>query len=620
MKKLYKNSVMIICLVLLSILSTKVNAQHFNFEGGNPSAPFWTLYIAEATLSSVDLKADDEIAIFDGETMVGAFTLIQLCTPENQFDNVLLAFNTLASGNPGYTPGNNVLFKCWDANLEIEISDFEINFDDPYGDAWTQNVFPSEDGEYSIVHLGFEWVHTGNLAGTISDEINSQPIAGALIEVSGELSYSGATDAYGNYQIEDIESGIYRVTANAEGYFPKTINPVEILVGETTTIDFALEAIIKTQTYNLVTGYQFVSTRLIMDDPDVQNILSGILDNLDFVRNSEGYMLRKIGPNWINSIGDWVTTEGYLFKMNSDDSFEISGEEINEYTPIELSTGYQIISYLPSDPRDCEEVFSNILDNLDFVRNSAGAMFRKIGPNWINSIGDMQPGEGYLVKMLADDILISPFPCPEIPTITYEGQVYNTVLIGEQCWLKENLNVGTLINGSEQMLDNGIIEKYCYENNTINCNEYGGLYQWNEMMQYTTTQGEQGICPDGWHLPNDDEWKILEGTVDSQYPVGDPEWDDIGWRGYDAGLNLKSTTGWYGGGNGSGLYNFEALPSGYRDVYGNFSGLTFNNDFWTSSEDGSSYAWDRYLNFSKGEVWRTSGHKNTGFSVRCLQD
>jgi hypothetical protein len=135
MKKHYKNYLKIICLVFLSILSTNVNAQHFNFEGGNPSAPFWTLYIAEATLSSVDLEAGDEIAIFDGDIMVGAITLAQVCTPENQFDNVLLAFNTLASGNPGYTPGNNVLFKCWDASLEIEIPDFEISFDNPYGDA-----------------------------------------------------------------------------------------------------------------------------------------------------------------------------------------------------------------------------------------------------------------------------------------------------------------------------------------------------------------------------------------------------------------------------------------------------------------------------------------------------
>jgi len=78
-------------------------------------------------------------------------------------------------------------------------------------------------------------------------------------------------------------------------------------------------------------------------------------------------------------------------------------------------------------------------------------------------------------------------PCPGIPTVTYQGQVYNTVLIGSQCWLKENLNVGTMINGSQNQTNNSTIEKYCYDNDPANCDEYGGLYQWDEMMQYTTT-------------------------------------------------------------------------------------------------------------------------------------
>ena len=64
-------------------------------------------------------------------------------------------------------------------------------------------------------------------------------------------------------------------------------------------------------------------------------------------------------------------------------------------------------------------------------------------------------------------------------------------------------------------------------------------------------------CPIGWHLPTDDEFKILEGTVDSQYPVGDPIWNNTGARGYDAGLNLKSTSGWYYNGNGADLYGFN---------------------------------------------------------------
>jgi hypothetical protein len=94
--------------------------------------------------------------------------------------------------------------------------------------------------------------------------------------------------------------------------------------------------------------------------------------------------------------------------------------------------------------------------------------------------------EGYIIY--GNDVEFTTLydPCDGISSILYSGQIYNTVAIGYQCWLKENLNIGTRINGSQNQTDNGIIEKYCYDDNESNCDEYGGLYQWDEMMQYTT--------------------------------------------------------------------------------------------------------------------------------------
>ena len=211
-------------------------------------------------------------------------------------------------------------------------------------------------------------------------------------------------------------------------------------------------------------------------------------------------------------------------------------------------------------------------------------------------------------------------PCPGTPTVEYEGHVYNTIQVFSQCWLKENLNVGTMISGTIEQSNNGIIEKYCYNNDPDSCTKYGGLYQWREMMQYTTQQGAQGICPPGWHLPTDEEWKVLEGAVDSQYGIGDNTWDDYGYRGYDAGTNLKTTSGWNYNGNGTDLFGFSGLPGGSRNNGGDFDGVGYDGYWWASTEGSGDFAWGRTLFCNDPEVGRYDVSKVSGFSVRCLRD
>src|ERR1035437_1793744 len=122
------------------------------------------------------------------------------------------------------------------------------------------------------------------------------------------------------------------------------------------------------------------------------------------------------------------------------------------------------------------------------------------------------PNSNFQIKIIADDLFGD--------QIYYAGKIYNTVTIGSQIWLKENLDIGTMINGTNggtnsdgQQINNGTIEKYCYGNITANCTNYGGLYQWNEAMQYVTTEGTKGICPTGWHIPTEAEFATLATTV-----------------------------------------------------------------------------------------------------------
>jgi len=210
--------------------------------------------------------------------------------------------------------------------------------------------------------------------------------------------------------------------------------------------------------------------------------------------------------------------------------------------------------------------------------------------------------------------------CPGTPTVEYEGQMYNTIQVFSQCWLKENLNVGIMIPATQLAANNVIIEKYCYNYEPDSCAKYGGLYQWDEMMDYLFQPGTRGICPPDWHIPTDDEWKILEGTVDSQYGIDDPVWDFLGnFRGNDAGRNLKTTTGWYQGNNGTDSFNYSGMPAGYKHLTGYFYAAV--GLFWWSSTQGSySSALDRHLTYNKMGISRQDDGMGYGFSDRCLRD
>ncbi len=361
------------------------------------------------------------------------------------------------------------------------------------------------------------------------------------------------------------------------------------------------------QTFDLSVGYQFISSYIIPTDPDMMIVMLDILnENLDFIRNSSGQMLHKIGPNWVNGIGNWIVEEGYLLKMFGIDSFTIEGESVEPSTPINLYTGYQIISYFHTLPMNAMFAFETIIDDdLDFIRNSSGQMLRKIGSVWVNGIGDCNPGDGYLVKMYSNDILVYPFLCGK-PFIDFrDWQIYNSVQIGNQCWMAENLNIGTKINGDYNQTNNNIIEKYCYDNDLANCEVYGGLYQWDEMMQYSTNP--EGICPDNWRLPSDDDWFELENYIDTS--INNPY--SIGWRGIDCGLRMLE-----GGSSG-----FEGLLSGYRNWNPHAFQMIGERTYFMSTTITSwnSYEWYRLLENNNLQIYRHYANRQYGFSVRCLR-
>jgi uncharacterized protein (TIGR02145 family) len=215
----------------------------------------------------------------------------------------------------------------------------------------------------------------------------------------------------------------------------------------------------------------------------------------------------------------------------------------------------------------------------------------------------IEPGKAYWVKVNRNGSLIlgaSSSSCPA--TVLYDGKTYHTVQIGDQCWLKENLDVGTRIDGGTDQANNSTIEKWCYDNNPMNCIAYGGLYQWNEAMQYSTTAGGQGICPTGWHIPTLAEYQTLGTSVSNN------------------GNALKAIGQGSGDGAGTNTSGFSAMLSGIRNLYGVFNYLGTYTSNWSSTESDASNAQYQTLTSFNSNIMLDNWDKGNGFCVRCVRD
>jgi uncharacterized protein (TIGR02145 family)/prepilin-type N-terminal cleavage/methylation domain-containing protein len=172
----------------------------------------------------------------------------------------------------------------------------------------------------------------------------------------------------------------------------------------------------------------------------------------------------------------------------------------------------------------------------------------------------------------------------------------NWITIGTQTWAKYNLNIGIRIDDTSDQSEDGVVQKHCYNNLESNCNIYGGLYQWNEAMQYVTYEGAQGICPTGSHIPTDAEWTTLIDFLGSS----------------TAGAQMKI-------GGGSGL---DIPYGGFLDGFegGEFYSIDNTAYLWSSSQDTDTLVWHRYIYLPWDTAPRTRDYKINSFSVRCIKD
>jgi uncharacterized protein (TIGR02145 family) len=205
------------------------------------------------------------------------------------------------------------------------------------------------------------------------------------------------------------------------------------------------------------------------------------------------------------------------------------------------------------------------------------------------------------------------------PVTDIEGNVYKTVVIGNQIWMAENLKVTKFNNDADILNVTDATEwseqtgpAYCWYNNDQEYNKpiYGALYNW-------FAASSANLCPTGWHVPTDLEYNTLE------IGLGLPEADvDVwGWRGTDHGSKMKNTAGWNAGENGTNTSGFTALPAGYRYYLdGLFAGQNTISYFWTSTQHDADRGWYRRLDGNNTAVYKASTNKEAGKSIRCLKD
>ena len=242
----------------------------------------------------------------------------------------------------------------------------------------------------------------------------------------------------------------------------------------------------------------------------------------------------------------------------------------------------------------------------------------------------------YKIADIVSIIFYKPVIEEELITGTFidsrDNTEYSWVQIGEQIWMAENLKYLPSVVGPGTGSNS---EAYCYvygyygtsisaAKATENYATYGVLYNWTAAMNGAESSdanpsGVQGICPDGWHLPSDAEWKQLEMYLG----MSETDVNSTGWRGTVEGGKLKEagTTHWAdpnaGANNESG---FTALPGGDRDGDGYFGDIRKYGCWWSSTEYSASNAWSRHLGYGSSNVGRYDGYKSVGFSVRCLRD
>ncbi|NBW43951.1 MAG: hypothetical protein EBR29_09105 [Sphingobacteriia bacterium] len=219
-------------------------------------------------------------------------------------------------------------------------------------------------------------------------------------------------------------------------------------------------------------------------------------------------------------------------------------------------------------------------------------------------------------------------PCPGTPTVTdIDGNIYNTVQIGNQCWTQSNLKTSRYRNGDT--IPTGLSNSDWWSTQFTNLGAYQINYNiahydsiYGKLYNHYAVTDNRGICPTGWHVPSKSEFDILVYTLE---PGIDTSF--VGWSGSLVGGMLKSTAlsptigGWLQPNTGANnLSGFLAIPSGFADMNGGFLDEGSTTSWWTSTDVLTYNAWYRGLSHNRSSIDSNNSNRTHGLPVRCLKN
>ena len=381
--------------------------------------------------------------------------------------------------------------------------------------------------------------------------IDSQTITGKLVDANG--------NGLSGFQVKlYIRAAIYSSISVSDGSF--SFNNVSEVKEEKLPIGYSVSE-------NFPNPFN-PKTRIFITLPNSSNVKVNIYNILGQKVLSDINRYFNAGTSYIDLELKGLPNGIYLANISMDDKYKVVKKIMLLYGSQHLNTSVVTGSNISSLTNILSKTSSSVaMDSLVVT----GSSINKI--EYIN----LPSYTGVTLNLGSFTINTT---CPGIETVTYAGQTYHTVQIGSQCWLREDLNVGTMIDSTKDQTNNGIVEKYRYNDNLNNCATYGGLYQWAEAVQYqngatnTTpanpalTGNIQGICPSGWHIPTQAEFQTLITTVNNNGNA----------------LKAVGQGGAQNGGAGTNTSGFSVLLAGYRNGNSGFYYLSYYTLYWSSTE------------------------------------